>query len=348
MIFKNKRIAIISDLHLGAHQNNPSWHTIAINYATWLKDILNQNSIEDIMFCGDWFHHRDEINVSTLDVSSKILSILDGFNIVMIPGNHDCYLKHDASINSLSVFKGKSNVTVLDELYSATIHGRRVSFAPWGCSVTNIPESDIVFGHFELANFQINNFKICDHGEDYNQLLNNARITFTGHFHLNQERVFDNGKIIYVGNTFQMDFGDAERKKYVYIYNFVDNSYETIENTVSPRHYLVKLSEIQGDNIDKTIQNIVTNNIVRLCVDKKLPPDNINKISTKLSQLKPLGFSVDYKLDIDKIDINANQDTHLQSIDIPTMIDEFINLMEIDNKPEVRKYVNNLYKECLK
>jgi len=30
------------------------------------------------------------------------------------------------------------------------------------------------------------------------------------------------------------------------------------------------------------------------------------------------------------------------------MIDEFINLMEIDNKPEVRKYVNNLYKECLK
>lgn len=348
MIFQKKRIGIFSDLHLGVHQNNPAWHTIAINYAYWLKETFNKHNIEDIMFCGDWFHHRDEINVSTMDVASKILQILEDFNIVMIPGNHDCYLKNNASINSLSIFKGRQNIKIFDNLHTTNIFGRKVTFVPWGVPVNTIPDSDVVFGHFELANFQINNFKICDHGEDYNDLLKHASITFTGHFHLNQEKVFDNGKIIYVGNTFQMDFGDAERKKYVYIYNFETNSYEYIENTISPKHHLIKISDLADNEFNIKIRESVGNNIIRLCVDKKIHPDEINKISIKLSQLKPLGFTVDYKLDVDKIEVNTTNETNLQSIDIPTMIDEYINLMEIENKGEVRKYVNNLYKDCLK
>lgn len=346
MIFKNRRVAVIADLHLGVHQNNTMWHDIAINYAKWLKAILENNDIEDIMFCGDWFHHRDEINVATINVASKILDILSCFNIVMIPGNHDCYLKNEASINSLSIIKGRNNVTVFDKLETHDIFTKSVTFVPWGIPVKDVPRSDVVFGHFELANFQINNFKICDHGEDYKDLLSSSTMTFTGHFHLNQERVFDNGKIIYVGNTFQMDFGDAERSKYVYLYDFIDNTYQRIENDVSPKHFVVKLSEL--DKFDTKTKETITNNIVRLHVDKKISHEDVDKVSAKISQFKPIGYSVDYKIDVDKIELNANFDTNLKGIDISAMIDEFIDLMEIENKPVVRKYVNDLYKDCIK
>ena len=50
----------------------------------------------------------------------------------------------------------------------------------------------------------------------------------------------------------------------------------------------------------------------------------------------------------DKIQVNAEFDTTLKAIDISAMIDEFIDVMEIENKPMVRKYVNELYKGCLK
>jgi len=170
-------------------------------------------------------------------------------------------------------------------------------------------------------------------------------MTFTGHFHLNQERIFDNGKIIYVGNTFQMDFGDAERSKYVYLYDFIDSTYTRIENDVSPKHLIVKVSEI--DNLDNK-NDIFNSNIVRLHVDKKVTHEEVDKISAKISQFKPIGYSVDYKIDVDKIEINTDFDINLKGIDISTMIDEFIDLMEIENKPVVRKYINELYKECLK
>lgn len=346
MLFKNKRIAIISDLHLGVHQNSATWHEIAVNYSKWLKTVLSNNDIDDIMFCGDWFHHRDEINVNTINVAAKILDILSDFNIVMIPGNHDCFLKDEASINSLSIFKGRKNVTVFDTLQTLDVFNKTVTFVPWGIPVKDVPRSDVVFGHFELANFQINNFKICDHGEDYKDLLNSSTMTFTGHFHLNQERVFDNGKIIYIGNTFQMDFGDAERPKFVYLYDFVDNSYVRIENDISPKHLVIKLSELTA--FDPKTKDAINNNIVRLHVDKKIPHEDIDKVSAKISQFKPLGYSVDYKIDVDKIETTADFDTELKGIDIPAMIDEFIDLMEIENKPVVRKYINELYKDCIK
>ena len=42
------KVAIISDLHLGIHSNSSFWHEIAINWAKWLKEELNNKKITDI------------------------------------------------------------------------------------------------------------------------------------------------------------------------------------------------------------------------------------------------------------------------------------------------------------
>lgn len=342
------RFAIISDLHLGVHQNSTSWHKIAIDYATWLNTKLKEQDIANIMFCGDWFHHRDEISVTTIDVSSKILEILKDYDITMIPGNHDCFLKDNAEINSLSIFKGHKNITIYDKLTTFTRWGKVISLVPWGVPITNIPDSDVVFGHFELVNFKMNNFKICDHGEDHRDLLKKSRMTFTGHFHLNQESTFENGKIIYTGNPFQMDFGDAERNKLVYIYDISTNQYTTITNDISPKHHVMKLSDlIEYDGLTDDVKRLFCGNVVKLFVDKHISPDELTFLSKKLTQLQPLNFSVEYEVNHDKINFGVDRSKEFNSIDVASVIDEFINLLEIENKNEVSKYVNNLYKTCL-
>ena len=67
-----KRICIVSDIHLGIHQNSLLWHNIALKWAKWLKKELKQKKITDIIMCGDLFHYRDEVAVNTLHIANEI------------------------------------------------------------------------------------------------------------------------------------------------------------------------------------------------------------------------------------------------------------------------------------
>ena len=101
------------------------------------------------MICGDLFHYRDEIAVNSLQVAKQFFDILEDYNIVMITGNHDCYYKDTSTVNSLSLFGGWKNITVIDTLTVDDIFDKRVSFVPWGVNVKDIPKCDLVFGHFD-------------------------------------------------------------------------------------------------------------------------------------------------------------------------------------------------------
>ena len=114
---------------------------------------MNQE-IKDIFILGDVFHHRSEISVNTLSVSQQFFKILEDFNIIILVGNHDAYYRDRSDVNSISIFDGWSNITTIDESYSDNFFGKTLSFWPWGCPIENIPESDILFGHFEIESFR--------------------------------------------------------------------------------------------------------------------------------------------------------------------------------------------------
>ena len=201
--------------------------------------------IKDIIICGDVFHYRDEIAVNSLQIAKQFFDILKEYNIVMITGNHDCYYKDTSCVNSLSLFSGWNNITVIDKLHTEEIYNKTISFVPWGEQIKKIPKCDLIFGHFELENFKMNNFKVCDNGDNPDELLKKSKMIITGHFHLKDERKFKNGKILYLGNPFQMDFGDAESEKGFYVLDF-DKIQEPVfyRNTVSPKHKKLLLSEL--------------------------------------------------------------------------------------------------------
>ena len=65
---------------------------------------------------------------------------------------------------------------------------------------------------------------------------------FLGHYHAEQ-KLSDN--VEYVGSPLQLSFGEAFQKKHVIVFDTVKETSEYIENSFSPRHFIIKESEIE-------------------------------------------------------------------------------------------------------
>lgn len=345
----SNNVCCIADLHIGVHQNSIFWHETSLTWARWLKEELIQKNIKDIFILGDLYHYRDEIAVNTIHIVNEILNLWKEFNIVVIVGNHDSFYKDRADVNSLSILNGWRNITVVSEPIMSILYGKKCSFIPWGTEVKKIEKSDIIFGHFEIESFKMNSHKHCDHGIKTQDLLERGNLIMTGHFHLRDERQYDKKTIVYVGNPFEMDFGDIDSTKGYYILDISKLEYNFFNNPVSPKHKKILLSEITEKKIsDKSeLEKLINNNTVKLIVDKKINSDNIDILLQKLSAYKPFTISVDYSLFDNSISINEDSNVDLSGVDMQKTIDEFINILDIDKKQEVSRYCNQLYKKAV-
>ena len=340
------RVAIFSDLHLGVHSNSTQWHKFAIEWATWFKNECKRKNIKDIIFCGDWHHNRSEISVNTLQVSADIFDILSEFNIIAITGNHDIYYKHRTDVNSLSIFKKRKNVTILNELETVEAFDRTITFCPWNTNIKDVPNSDVIFGHFEIETFKMNSYKVCEEGLKIKNLLKKSNLIISGHFHTRHNKKFAKGTILYTGNPFQMDFGDVNNQKGYYILDFDTLEYEFTPNNISPNYIKISLSElVREGSITNEIVKLITNNIVKLKVDMNISQDDMDILLKKLSLLSPESLTVDYDINFNRLIDDTENKEDLSGIDIPQAIEEFVNLLEIKNKKEIIKYTLGLYEK---
>ena len=178
-------------------------------------------------------------------------------------------------------------------------------------------------------------------------MLDKGKKIITGHFHLREHRKFDNGEILYLGNPFQMDFGDAGSTKGWYELDL--NTCETTfyENKISPVHIKLPLSElIKYDGITSELKKLMKGNIIKLVVDKNVEPDDLDIIVTVLNGLKPFMFNLDYDINFNKFSVEGELDYQYSGVDYETAISEFVNMLDINNKAEVINYTVELYKSC--
>ncbi len=313
-----------------------------------MADDLKSKGVNDIIISGDFFHYRDEIAVNTMHFVTNVLSLWKDFNIIMLVGNHDAYYKDRSDVNSLAILDGWSNITVISELASATLFGKNVVFCPWGVPASNIESCDLIFGHFEIQNFKQTSFKICSGGVRASELLDKSSLIISGHFHIRDERHYDNGTILYLGNPYQMDFGDVGSIKGYYILDFNTLKYEFTENTLSPRHHKIHLSELAKiGRIDDNIREQFNNNFIKFIIDKNISPDEVDIVLKRFAALNPVAVNVDYAVNFDKYKLDESNIYDFSGIDVVTAIEEFINLIDIDNKKEVIKYTTSLYRRCI-
>jgi DNA repair exonuclease SbcCD nuclease subunit len=329
-MFKSKRIACISDIHLGVHKDTQLWHDQHMNLAHWLKESLIENSINDIIIAGDIFHNRYDISVSTLHKCKEFFNVLKDFNIVAITGNHDCYYRDNSKINSIKVLEG-NNFNVFDSSVKVVKFNSKIfAFCPWGTGIEDIPECDVVIGHFEIKNFKMASNHICDDGWDGGNLLDKCKKVLTGHFHTRDERVYENNKtILYLGSPLELDWGDRDGAKGYTILNTNDLSLTFIENTVSSKHIKIRMSDIQSGRVTiQQIKDIIPNNFVKVVVDVKFSESGVDALIAKLNILKPKHLKVDYEISEQLQESEIIKEDKIVSV--VQVMQEYVNVIDTD------------------
>ncbi len=342
--FIGNEVCCCSDFHVSIHLNSPIWHKIALDFAEWLKTQLNLQGIKDIVISGDFWHDRNEVSVLGLHVANQFFKILKGFNIIILVGNHDAYYKDRADVNSIDIFNGWENIHIVNEITTIEAHGNKITFVPWAANIKNIPQSDLIFGHFQIANFKLNKNKICVNGISSVDLLEKARLIMTGHFHFRDERVFQNGTIVFLGSPYELDWSDAGTSKGIYLLDLKTLKYNFIPNQMSPKHIKFRLSEVLNSQtgILETLKQQVPGNFINFVIDKEVSSDKIEGLIHKLSSLQPLNVRTEF-FDETKYSIE-DVNYEFTGVDIPSAINEFINLLDIKDKQAVLNLTLDLFK----
>lgn len=330
-----KKCLLFSDLHLGVHQNSPRWHQLAVDWSVWVKQTAEKENAEAIVCLGDYFHDRDQIDVSTLDVARKILNSFSDFKVYLITGNHDIYYKEKNDVTSLHVFKDYPYVTVVNETVRLKYQDKQINMVPWtDATDANNFEGDVVLTHAEFKNFRMNNSKFCESGFELEKYAERERMILAGHFHISDVRKM--GKLTggYLGNPFQHTFADINNNKYLYILDLETMELKKIENEFSPRHEIIRYSKKEEPKRK--------NSIVRLIYDVSDTPEKYTSFASFIQENhKPFTLltQTDFELKADLEQVETN-------VSFESMLEQFVNSMEIENKKETSDYCLNLYKRC--
>lgn len=80
-------------------------------------------------------------------------------------------------------------------------------------------------------------------------------------------------------------------------------------------------------------------------VDRHIAPDEVEGLLRLLSSYKPLTLTTDYNINFDKFGLEDGEQD-LSGISISSAIEEFVNLLDVDDKQKIIQYTTELYNRC--
>lgn len=214
---KNKTLkkgAYCTDVHFGKKANSQTHNEDCLRFIDWFCEQVQSDPENDyIGFLGDWNENRSALNIATLNYSYKGAKKLNelGLPIFFVVGNHDLYHRHTREVHSVIPFNEFRNFILIEEpTIVEKIEGRAL-FAPFLFHEEYpalIKHLKIPFwaGHFEFRGFQVTGYsgiKMPTGPDPAN--FKGPKYIVSGHFHKRQA----NENVVYIGNAFPMDFGDA-------------------------------------------------------------------------------------------------------------------------------------------
>jgi|TARA_B110000444_G_scaffold124456_1_gene116938 DNA repair exonuclease SbcCD nuclease subunit len=203
-----KKAAVFTDIHLGLKGNSKVHNDDCEEFVDWYIEQAKANGCETGIFCGDWHHNRNSLNLTTMDATIRSMEKLGASfdQFFFFDGNHDLYYKDKRDVNSTAFAKHIPGITFIDEIITKD----DVTLVPWLVGeewkkIKNI-KSKYMFGHFELPSFYMNAMvQMPDTGELKSEHFENQEYVFSGHFHKRQKQ----GKVHYIGNAFPHNYADA-------------------------------------------------------------------------------------------------------------------------------------------
>jgi DNA repair exonuclease SbcCD nuclease subunit len=258
------KLLLFSDVHLGVRRNSLLYMEIIEKFFKNIHDVIQNEKIDHIWILGDLFEDQHFINSYILNkafaIFDDLLNNFKNLHINIITGNHDMYFKNDLSITSLKMFMNyHKNLKIINKIEEVDYNGYKVIAYPWLFKNSeeskqfkeNTKSYDLCLGHFDITGFELikgveySGGMVVDDFKYYDMV-------FSGHFHIKQTR----GKINYCGCPYELNWGDCNDEKVVYVIDTNTKNVKFIKNDYSPKHIKVKCSQVDYSNI--------TNNFIKL------------------------------------------------------------------------------------
>lgn len=239
------RIICFTDIHFGARSNSDQHLQDCLDYIDWFCELAVTEKATHIAFLGDWYENRNAINVRTLKYSQEAARRLNslGLPVFFIVGNHDLYHRANRKVFSTDPFGDLENFIMVNEPMEIN---EEIFMSPflfkeeYPLMADQINSHKYVLGHFEFRGFVVTgNDRTLDHGPDAS-MLTGPKYIISGHFHKRQV----SKNIIYMGNTFPTNFGDAWDDERGACLLETDTEEVTFYNYEGPMFYKTRLTNV--------------------------------------------------------------------------------------------------------
>lgn len=311
------KIAIITDLHFGARNDNPA---ILLHQQKFFKEEFlpfvsdKNNKIEAVMCLGDTFDKRKQSNHLSVHAAKQMLFepvATLGMPFYVIVGNHDAYFKNTNEVNTPNIFlRDYGNVIVVDHPTEHTFDGKQILMLPWICpdnwtetkELLKATKAKICCAHLQLQGFEMHLGSPVSEGmpaslfEQFDKVL-------TGHYHHRSTK--DN--IYYLGTPYEMTWADYNDPRGFHV---LDTSTMELEFHQNPGH-LFRVVEYTGDG--PNVIEDCKDQFLKIKVLSKDDPVAFEQFLSTVEGMSPIECKVleEYKnVDTDAIDeIKQGEDT---------------------------------------
>lgn len=321
-------------------------------YTEYFFPLLEENGIDTIIELGDIFDRRKYINFDSLsrcnDYFFKPISDRN-WNLHCIIGNHDIYFKNTNRVNAPGLLINEPNIHVYEDPTVVEFDGLPVLFMPWinhsnhdaAMEIIEKGKASIVMGHLELKGFEMYKGAVIDHGLPHN-VFNKYDMVMSGHFHHKSTK--DN--IHYLGAPYEMTWSDYNDPRGFHIFDT-----ETKELTFYQNPYTM-FNKVFYDDLADTADSIsdldfsyLTNTYVKVIVKNKDNPylfdlfiDKINSVNPAHMQVVEDNLNLDIEVDDDIID---------EAEDTRTIINKYIQNLQLEDSSGLTSLFQDLYNEAL-
>lgn len=290
------RVALLTDTHFGSRNDSRAFTKY---FGSFYKEIffpyLKEHNIERIIHLGDLFDRRRYINFQTLsDARKDFFEPLRDYDVDLIVGNHCVHYKNTLEVNSPDLLlRDYPNIKVHTTPVEIDANGVKLALLPWVCSDNYIEsmkfltdtKSQLLFGHLEIAGFEMHAGSVSDTGFDEN-LFKKFDMVFTGHFHHKSTR----GNINYLGAPYEMTWSDYGDERGFHIFDTDTRELTFVRNPYSIFHkifYDDSDRERQEASIADTDFSYLNSAFVKVVVKERNDPFLFDRLVDKIEAQQP-------------------------------------------------------------
>lgn len=304
---------MITDIHFGARNDSPLFlENLTHFFETSFFPAIDKNNITDVLILGDTWQNRRNINIHTLHIAKeKFFDVLQsrGIAVKIVYGNHDVFYKNTNEINSIDFLSEQyPNIEVVDTFKVFTFDNVKIGMMSWipnegsekYMEFIKTAECDILCGHYEINSFEMVAGHYCSGGLS-KDIFQRYEKVISGHFHIPSS----DGRIVYLGNPLQTNWGDWGIEKGAWILN-TDTLY--LDRILNTNTVFEKIHYTEDVDILSFPYKSYAGKIVRLFVDNFLIVEK-NKFELFVDRLS----EVVHELEVHEVDHSVLAPTDLKS-----------------------------------